>query len=57
MFGKKSMSPVEQKAKLAALKEAHGMASDAMKEGLQGAKSVKVMADSKQGLEKGLDMA
>lgn len=57
MFGKKSMSPSEQKAKLAALKEAHGMASDMMKDGLSGAKKVSVMADSKQGLEKGLDMA
>lgn len=58
MFGnKKSMSSSEQKAKLAALKEAHGMASGMMKQGLDGAKSVKVMADSKQGLEKGLDMA
>lgn len=56
MFGKK-MSPAEQKAKLAALKEAHGMASGMMKDGLDGAKKVSVMADSKQGLEKGLDLA
>jgi len=54
---KKGMSPAEQKAKLAALKEAHGMASGMMKKGLDGAKSVKVMSDSKEGLEKGLDMA
>lgn len=58
MFGKKKeMSPSEQKAKLAALKEAHGMASDMMKEGLNGAKKVSVMSDSKEGLKKGLDMA
>lgn len=57
MFGKKPMSPSEKKAKLSALKEAHGMASDMMKKGLSGAKSVKVMSDSKEGLEKGLDMA
>lgn len=56
MFGKK-MSPSEQKAKLAALKEAHGMASNMMKDGLDGAKKVSIMADSKQGLEKGLDLA
>lgn len=58
MFGKdKKMSPVEQKAKLAALKGAHGMASDAMKEGLAGAKKVSVMSDSPEGLKKGLDLA
>lgn len=58
MFGKKKeMSPAEKKAKLSALKEAHSMASDAMKEGLAGAKKVSVSADSKEGLEKGLDMA
>jgi hypothetical protein len=57
MFGKKSMSEQEKKAKLKALKEAHGMASGMMKEGLDGAKKVSVMADSKEGLEKGLDVA
>lgn len=58
MFGKKKeMSPNEKKAKLAALKDAHSMASDAMKEGLSGAKKVSVMSDSKEGLKKGLDMA
>jgi hypothetical protein len=58
MFGKKKeMSPAEKKAKLAALKEAHGMASDMMKSGLDGAKKVSVMSDSKEGLKKGLDMA
>ena len=58
MFGKKKeMSENEKKAKLSALKEAHGMASEAMKEGLSGAKKVSVMSDSKQGLKKGLDLA
>jgi len=58
MFGKKKeMSDSEKKAKLAALKEAHGMASNMMKDGLAGAKKVSVMADSKEGLKKGLDMA
>lgn len=58
MFGKdKSMSPAEKKAKLSALKEAHGMASDMMKKGLDGAKKVSVMSDSPEGLKKGLDMA
>jgi hypothetical protein len=54
---KKGMSDSEKKAKLAALKEAHGMASGMMKEGLDGAKKVSVMADSKEGLKKGLDVA
>ena len=41
MFGKKKeMSEAEKKAKLSALKEAHGIASDAMKKGLSGAKKV-----------------
>lgn len=58
MFGKKKeMSESEKKAKLAALKEAHGMASDMMKKDLDGVKKVSVMAPSKEGLKKGLDMA
>lgn len=59
MFGKDKpkMSDSEKKAKLAALKEAHGMASDMMKSGLDAAKTVKVSADSKEGLKKGLKMA
>lgn len=58
MFGKKKeMSDTEKKAKLAALKEAHGMASGMMKEGLDGAKKVSVMAPSESGLKKGLEMA
>lgn len=59
MFGKnkEGMSESSKKAKLAALKEAHSMASDMMKEDLSGAKKVSVMSDSKKGLEKGLDMA
>lgn len=60
MFGKdkiKGMSESEKKAKLAALKEAHGLASGMMKEGLDGAKKVSVVAGSKEGLKKGLDIA
>lgn len=57
MGKKKEMSDSEKKAKLAALKEAHGMASDMMKEGLNGAKKVSVMAPSEEGLKKGLEMA
>ena len=57
MFGKKPMSDNDKKAKLAALKGAHSMASDAMKKGLSGAKKVSVMSDSPEGLKKGLDMA
>ena len=57
MFGKKPMSDREKAAKLKALKEARGMASDMMKDDLSSAKKVSVMADSKEGLEKGLDVA
>lgn len=59
IFGKDKMkmSDAEKKAKLAALKEAKGMAEEAMKGDLAGAKKVVVKADSKEGLEKGLDMA
>jgi hypothetical protein len=58
MFGKdKKMSPIEKKAKLAALKDAHGLASEMMKDGLGGLKKVTVASDSKEGLKKGLDKA
>lgn len=58
MFGKKAgMSDSQKKAKLAALKDAHGMASDMMKDGLSGAKKVSVIAKDDKGLKKGLDMA
>jgi hypothetical protein len=57
-FGKKKgMSPVEKKAKLAALKGTHDWASDALKEKLGGIKKVSVAADSKEGLKKGLEKA
>jgi len=58
MFGKdKKMSPLEQKAKMKALKEANGMASDMLKGHLSGLKKVTVASDSKEGLKKGLDKA
>lgn len=58
MFGKdKKMSDSEKKAKLSALKEAHGMASEMMKKGLDGAKKVSISSNSKEGLKKGLEMA
>ena len=59
MFDKKDkkMSPLEQKAKLKALKEANGMASDMLKGQLSGLKKVTVASDSKEGLKKGLDKA
>jgi hypothetical protein len=53
----KKMSDSEKKAKMTALKEAHGMASDMLKGNLQGVKKVTVAAKSKPELEKGLDMA
>jgi hypothetical protein len=58
MFGKdKKMSPLEQKAKMKALKEANGMASDMLKGHLSGLKKVTVASDSKKGLEEGLKKA
>jgi hypothetical protein len=60
MFGKdktKKMTDSEKKAKLTALKEAHGMASDMLKGNLAGVKKVTVAAKSKPDLEKGLEMA
>jgi hypothetical protein len=59
IFGKDKpkMSDAEKKAKLAALKEANGMATDMLKEGLSGAKKVSVISNSKEGLKKGLEKA
>ena len=60
MFGKdkmKKMSESEKKAKMTALKEAHGMASDMLKDNLKGLKKVTVASDSKEGLKKGLKKA
>jgi len=54
---KKKLSPVAQKAKLTALKEAHKMASDMMKEDLSGLKKVTVASDSAKGLKEGLEKA
>lgn len=57
MFGKSKMSDLEKKAKLTALKDAHKMANDAMSGHLSGLKKVTVAADSKKGLEHGLQKA
>jgi hypothetical protein len=54
---KKKMSPAAQKAKLAALKGAHKVASDMMKDDLSGLKKVTVASDSKSGLKEGLEKA
>lgn len=61
MFGKdktKGMSKSEKEAKLAALNGAKCAAEDMMKDGMSGIKKkVSIMSDSKEGLEKGLDLA
>lgn len=58
MFGKKKpLSENEKKAKMAALKGAHGMASDELKGQLKGLKKVEVMSNNKQGLQHGLKKA
>lgn len=54
---KKGMSPLEKKAKLAVLGEAHKSASDMMKGGLANLKKVTIASDSKEGLKEGLDKA
>ena len=53
----KKMSDAEKKAKMTALKEAHGMASDMLKGNLEGVKKVTVASDSKGGLKEGLKKA
>jgi hypothetical protein len=53
----KKMSESEKKAKMTALKEAHGMASDMLKDKVSGLKKVTVASDSKEGLKKGLEKA
>lgn len=58
MFGKKKpLSAIEKKAKLAVLKDAHGMASDSLKGQLSGLKKVEVMSNNKNGLQHGLAKA
>lgn len=60
MFGKekmKGMSENAKKAKLTALKEAHGMAKKMMEDDLRGLKKVTVAADSPEGLKEGLEKA
>ena len=55
--GKKSMHPIEHKAKMDAIGDLHKMASDMLGERLHGIKKVAVMAPDKQGLEEGLHKA
>lgn len=60
MFGKekmKGMSENAKKAKLTALKEAHGMAKKMMEDDLKGLKKVTVASDSPEGLKAGLEKA
>ena len=60
MFGKdkmKKMSDAEKKAKMTALSEAHGLATDMLKDKVKGLKKVTVASDSKEGLKKGLEKA
>ena len=60
MFGKekmKGMSPNAKKAKLTALKEAHGMAKKMMEDDLKGLKKVTIASDSPEGLKAGLEKA
>lgn len=52
---KRKMSPAAQKAKLTALKEAHKMSSDMMKDDLNGLKKVTIASNSPEGLKKGLE--
>jgi hypothetical protein len=53
----KKISGNAQKAKLAALRGAHKMAKDAMKDEMGDIKKVTVAAPDKKGLKKGLDVA
>lgn len=61
MFGKDKMkgkmSENSKKAKLVALKEAHGMAKKMMEDDLKGLKKVTVASDSPEGLKAGLEKA
>lgn len=57
MFKKNKMSDAEKKAKMTALSEAHGMATDMLKDKVKGLKKVTVASDSKEGLKKGLKKA
>lgn len=59
MFGKKpmQMGANAKKSKLSALKEAHKMASDMMKDDLHGLKKVTVASGSAKGVKEGLKAA
>ena len=53
----KSLSESEKKAKMTALKEAHGMASDMLKHKVKGLKKVTIASDSEEGIKKGIEKA
>lgn len=53
----KTLSPMEQKAKLSVLGHMHDMASDEMAKKMSPLHKVSVMSDSEEGLEHGLDKA
>jgi hypothetical protein len=57
MAKKRDLSPSEKKAKMDAVHEMRGIASDAMGNKMDGLKKVSVMSNSKQGLAAGLDKA
>ncbi len=53
----REMSDPEREAKMNVVKDMRQMASSAMADGLKGLKKVSVAADSKEGLQEGLDKA
>lgn len=57
MAKKRDLSPSEKKAKMDAVHEMRGAASELMGDKMDGLKKVSVMSNSKQGLNKGLDKA
>ncbi len=57
MAKKRDLSPSEKKAKMDAVHEMRGAASEMMGDKMDGLKKVSVLSDSKQGLSKGLDKA
>lgn len=57
MAKKRDLSPSEKKAKMDAVHEMRGAASEMMGDKMDGLKKVSVMSNSKQGLAKGLDKA
>lgn len=57
MAKKRDLSPSEKKAKMDAVHEMRGAASEMMNDKMDGLKKVSVMSNSKAGLAKGLDKA